>query len=68
MFFKINVIYLCPLRHQIVIRMTQNSMYDGKSRHIHLGHNIIEYLLSNGNIMDLLTICLLTELVYISSR
>ena len=51
---------------QFAIGRAQNSMYNGKSRHIHRRHNIIRRLLSTGvisvdyvkskdNIVDLLT-------------
>jgi hypothetical protein len=64
---------------QSTIRMTQSSVYNDKSKHIHRRLNTIKYLLSNiiifidslklqKNIMDLLTIGLSREFVYISSR
>jgi len=65
--------------NQSAIKMTQSSMYNGKSKHIHCRLNTIKYLLSNRiifidslklqkNIIDLLTIGLSREFVYISSR
>ena len=65
--------------NQSVIGIAQNSMYNGKSRHIHRRHNTIRQLLSNGviyldyvtskdNIADLLTKELNKKLVEKSSR
>jgi hypothetical protein len=65
--------------NQSAIRITQSSMYNDKSKHIHRRHNTIKYLLSNRiiiidpvkskkNIIDLLTIGLSRELLSISSK
>jgi hypothetical protein len=65
--------------NQSAIRITQSSMYNDKSKHIHRRYNTIKYLLSNRiiiidpvkskkNIMDLLTIGLSRELLSISSK